>query len=58
MGARIELVMVGDTSSGLSVGDCGVVREIADDGAVLVTWDRGFAQLIDPDVNRFRRLAA
>jgi Domain of unknown function (DUF4314) len=57
VGARIELVSVGDESSGLQVGDCGVVREIAEDGQVIVTWDRGFALEIDPDVNRYRRLA-
>ena len=44
--------------SGLQVGDCGVVREIAEDGHVTVSWDRGFAVEIDPDVNQYRRLAA
>jgi hypothetical protein len=57
VGARIELVSVGDESSGLQVGDCGVVREIADDGQVTVSWDRGFALAIDPAVNQYRRLA-
>jgi hypothetical protein len=55
VGARIELVSVGDESSGLQVGDCGVVREIVESGSVMVTWDRGFALEIDPDVNRYRR---
>jgi len=54
IGARIELVSVGDASSGLTVGDCGVVREISEDGAVVVAWDRGFALRIDPDVCRYR----
>jgi hypothetical protein len=58
VGARIELVAVGDESTGLQVGDCGVVREIGDDGLVIVSWDRGFALEIDPDVNQYRRLAA
>jgi hypothetical protein len=58
VGARIELVTVGDNSSGLQVGDCGVVREIAEDGHVTVSWDRGFANEIDPEINRYRRLAA
>jgi len=58
VGARIELVVVGDESTGLEVGDCGVVREISDEGLVVVTWDRGFALEIDPDVNQYRRLAA
>jgi hypothetical protein len=57
VGARIELVSVGDASSGLRVGDCGVVREIVDDGHVIVSWDRGFALEIDPEVNQYRRLA-
>jgi Domain of unknown function (DUF4314) len=58
VGARIELVVVGDAATGLEVGDCGVVREISDDGLVVVSWDRGFALEIDPDVNLYRRLAA
>jgi hypothetical protein len=58
VGTRIELVTVGDESSGLHVGDCGVVREIVDDGHVVVSWDRGFALEIDPDVNRYRSIAA
>ncbi len=58
VGARIELVSVGDESTGLQVGDCGVVREIDDEGLVVVSWDRGFALEIDPDVNQYRRLAA
>jgi hypothetical protein len=58
VGARIELIDVGDSSSGLQVGDCGVVREIVDDGHVLVTWDRGFVLQIDPDVNRYRPAVA
>lgn len=49
---------MGDESAGLKVGDCGVVRAIADTGQVVVSWDRGFAAEIDPDVNRYRRLAA
>ena len=58
VGSRIELVSVGDAASGLRVGDLGVVREIADDGRVVVSWDRGFALEIDPDVNRYRPLEA
>jgi uridine phosphorylase len=58
VGARIELVSVGDDSAGLRVGDCGVVREIVESGHVVVSWDRGFAAEIDPDVNKYRRLAA
>jgi len=58
VGARIELVSIGDASSGLTVGDCGVVREISDDGNVIVTWDRGFALRIDPDYWQYRELIA
>jgi len=58
VGARIELVAVGDESTGLQVGDCGVVREIAEDGQVTVSWDRGFALEIDPDTTPFESLAA
>jgi Domain of unknown function (DUF4314) len=59
VGTRIELVVVGDPSCGLRVGDCGLVSDIVDDGRVIVVWDRGgITQLIDPDVNRYRSLAA
>ncbi len=58
VGARIELVAVDDASSELRVGDCGVVRAIAENGRVVVSWDRGFALEIDPDTFRYRRLAA
>jgi Domain of unknown function (DUF4314) len=57
VGARIELVSVGDAASGLKVGDTGVVRHIGENGTVAVSWDRGFSLEIDPDVNRFRPLA-
>ena len=58
VGARIELLSVADDSSELIVGDRGVVASIVDDGDVIVEWDRGFALQIDPDVHRYRRLAA
>jgi len=58
VGARIELVAVGDAASELRVGDCGVVRAIAENGRVVVSWDRGFALEIDPDTFQYRRLAA
>ena len=58
VGARIELVSVADDSSELVVGDCGFVESIADTGDVFVVWDRGFELEIDPDVHRYRRLAA
>jgi Domain of unknown function (DUF4314) len=58
VGARIELVSVGDVSSGLNVGDTGIVRDIVENGGVVVSWDRGFALEIDPAVYRFRLVAA
>jgi hypothetical protein len=58
VGARIELVSVEDRASELVVGDRGIVESIADTGDVVVTWDRGFELEIDPDVHRYRRLAA
>lgn len=58
VGARIELLSIADDSCELVVGDCGVVESIVDDGDVVVVWDRGFALQIDPDVHRYRRLAA
>jgi Domain of unknown function (DUF4314) len=58
VGARIELVEVRDASSDLVVGDCGVVREIVEDGRVIVSWERsGVTQRIDPDVMRYRLAA-
>jgi hypothetical protein len=35
-----------------------VVREISDDGEVIVAWDRGFALQIDPDQWQYRKLEA
>jgi hypothetical protein len=58
VGARIELVAVGDASSGLNVGDTGIVRDIGENGSIIVSWDRGFALEIDPSVDRFRPLTA
>lgn len=58
VGARIELVEVGDASSDLQVGDFGVVREIVEDGRVIVSWERsGVTQRIDPAVIRYRPAA-
>jgi hypothetical protein len=54
VGNRIEVLHVGDTASRLSVGDCGIVRAIFDDGRVLVFWDRGLTERIDPDVCRYK----
>ncbi len=58
VGARIQLLSISDGSSDLVVGDCGIVESIVDDGRVVVVWDRGFARQIDPDVHRYRSLAA
>ncbi len=58
VGARIELLSIGDGSCGLVVGDCGVVEAIDEDGDMLVSWDRGFEQQIDPGAHRYRKLAA
>ena len=58
VGARIELVSMTDGPRELVVGDRGVVEAIADDGDVIVAWDRGFAFSIDPDLCQYRTLAA
>jgi hypothetical protein len=58
VGARIELAEAPHDDSRLAVGDRGVVDQIADDGRVVVTWDRGFATEIDPGSTRILTLAA
>lgn len=58
VGARIELVEVRDTSSDLQVGEFGIVRDIVEDGRVIVSWERsGVTQRIDPDVIRYKLAA-
>ena len=57
IGARIELVSVAEGVPRLYVGDRGVVRSIADDGDVVVFWDRGFVHRIDPVLNQIRAVA-
>jgi hypothetical protein len=58
VGTRIELVEDGDHESGLHAGDRGVVDEINDRGRIRVVWDRGCVVEIDPELTRFRPLAA
>jgi hypothetical protein len=58
IGTRIELVRDLDEVSGLCAGDRGVVRDIDDNGLVVVNWDRGFTFEIDPEHVQFRPLAA
>ena len=57
VGSRIELVSVAEGVSRVHPGDRGVVRAIADDGDVVVYWDRGFVHQIDPLRNRIRPAA-
>ena len=58
VGARIELTEVHDAASDLQVGDLGVVREIVEDGRMIVSWERsGVTQRIDPQVVRYRLAA-
>ena len=58
VGARIELTEVRDEHSDLQVGDLGVVREIVEDGRMIVSWERsGVTQRIDPAAVRYRLAA-
>ena len=58
VGSRIELVAAPTDGSGLSIGDRGVVEEIDERGHVSVSWDRGFASVIDPESMLIQPLAA
>ena len=58
VGMRIELVDDLRDESGLCAGDRGVVERIDEDGLVVVSWDRGFARVIDPQLTSFRPFAA
>jgi hypothetical protein len=58
VGSRIELVAAPADDSGLCVGDRGVVDEIDELGHVSVSWDRGFASVIDPESMPIQRLVA
>lgn len=58
IGARIELVGDPRDDSGLCAGDRGVVDEIDERGRLTVSWDRGFASEIDPELTPFQPLAA
>lgn len=57
IGAQIELVRDAD-DAGLRAGDRGVVTDIDEAGAIVVSWDRGFSLQIDPEQTPFRPLAA
>ena len=58
IGMRIELGGDAGEDTGLCAGDRGVVDQIDDRGQVVVTWDRGFVRVIDPERTPFRPLAA
>lgn len=58
VGSRIELVGAPTDDSGLCAGDRGVVDEIDERGFVCVSWDRGFASEIDPQLTPIQPLAA
>lgn len=50
-----EVELVGDPETpGLSRGDRGLVDAITDDGNVVVMWERGFSQEIDPVLTPIR----
>lgn len=58
VGSRVELVGAPTDDSGLCAGDRGVVDEIDERGFVSVSWDRGFASEIDPQLTPIQPLAA
>jgi hypothetical protein len=56
IGDDIEL-LGDDAAAGLQAGDRGIVREISDQGNIVVAWDRGFNLEIDPVAMPVRRAA-
>ena len=56
VGEDVELLS-DDATAGLHAGDRGVVREISDEGNIVVAWDRGFSLEIDPVAMPVRRAA-
>ncbi len=54
VGARIELVDAPRDDARLSAGDRGVVDGIDERGCLSVSWDRGFASEIDPELTPIR----
>ena len=50
-GVRVGQIVELAESAGdsLRAGDRGIVRDISDDGNVVVAWERGFTQAVDPD---------
>jgi len=58
VGAVVELLGDAPAEAGLAVGDRGVVESIDVDGAVRISWERGFSCAIDPRRTAIRRLAA
>jgi hypothetical protein len=54
-----EIELVGDPGeTGLARGDRGHVDAITDDGNVVVIWERGFSQEIDPVATPIRAVRA
>lgn len=54
IGSVIELER--DVEPELHAGDRGIVRDVSEDGRMVVAWDRGFSQEIHPGTIRFRAL--
>jgi hypothetical protein len=55
IGSVIELEL--DAPPTLKAGDRGTVRDVSVEGRVVVQWDRGFSQDIDPASAAFRTIA-
>jgi hypothetical protein len=54
IGSVIELER--DVAPELHAGDRGTVRDVVENGRMIVVWDRGFAQEVDPAAIQFRAL--
>jgi hypothetical protein len=56
VGTTIELLSDGAAGSRLQPGDCGIVRDLKQDGHLVVLWDRGFIAEIHPSLADYRPL--
>jgi hypothetical protein len=56
VGTTIELLSDSAKDSRLRPGDCGTVRDVKQDGHLVVEWDRGFTAEIHPSLATYRPL--
>ena len=55
-GTMIELISDSTEDSPLRPGDYGIVRDLKQDGSIIVEWERGFLVEIHPSLAEYRPL--